>query len=275
MTATDQPPRAISPPKPRRPDRIGQVLRAFGVLCLFGALGTASYIAWVEWGTGFLTARSQHALRQQIEQRIRHRSAVPVQSSVPGKAVAILDIPKIHLGMVVVEGTSTDDLEKGPGHYLHTAYPWQQKGRVGIAGHRTTYLHPFWNLDKLVPGDRVTLVTEYGTFEYSVTGSRVVLPRAVWVLHQTKDPTLVLTACTPRFSASHRLVVFAKRVAGAGTGPSIHVAAPPADEVGPGDGVVRPLVFTLAASFLAGMVYLAAVALARRRGTLRAGAGQI
>lgn len=114
--------------------------------------------------------------------------------------------------MVVVEGTSTLDLRRGPGHYTGTAYPWDSRGRVAIAGHRTTYLHPFWSLDRLRPGDVIQLETRFGLFDYRVTAKRVVLPTAVWVLRQTRAPTLVLTTCTPRFSASHRLVVFATRV---------------------------------------------------------------
>jgi len=71
--------------------------------------------------------------------------------------------------MIVVEGTDTESLKKGPGHYSNTAYPWEDSGRVGIAGHRTTYGAPFWSLDKLRPGDPITLQTEYGIFAYSVT----------------------------------------------------------------------------------------------------------
>jgi sortase A len=118
------------------------------------------------------------------------------------------------LDMVVVEGTGTESLKKGPGHYTQTAYPWEDSGRVGIAGHRTTYGAPFWSLDKLREGDPITLHTEYGVFEYRVTRHQIILPSESWVLDQTKEPTLVLTTCNPRFSASQRLVVFADRVSG-------------------------------------------------------------
>jgi len=74
---------------------------------------------------------------------------------VPGDAIAIIKIPGIRLDMVVVEGTDTESLKKGPGHYTGTAYPWQPHGRVAIAGHRTTYLHPFYNLNDMKDGDRV------------------------------------------------------------------------------------------------------------------------
>jgi sortase A len=120
----------------------------------------------------------------------------------------------MNLDVIVVQGTSTLDLEKGPGHYTDTADPWDPHGRVGIAGHRTTYLAPFWSLDKLGPGDAVILRTKYGTYHYDVTGSRTISPSDASVLDQTARPTLVLTTCTPRFSASERLIVFANRTSG-------------------------------------------------------------
>ena len=115
------------------------------------------------------------------------------------------------LDVVVVRGVGSSELKKGPGHYEGTAYPWEGHGRAAIAGHRTTYGHPFWSLDQLRRGDLVRLRTEFGTFDYRVTGAKVVLPNDASVLAQTNEPTLVLTACTPRFSGSHRLVVFASR----------------------------------------------------------------
>jgi sortase A len=128
-----------------------------------------------------------------------------------GDPIGILKIPRMKLDMVVVEGVDPQTLKRGPGHYERTAYPWEKRGRVAIAGHRTTYLHPFWSLNELRRGDLVRVETEFGRFDYRVTGTRVVLPSDVSVLEQTSEPTLVLTACTPRFSGSHRLVVFASR----------------------------------------------------------------
>ncbi len=177
----------------------------------------AGYLAWTLWGTGISTARAQHVLRSQIQAEISHAHPLRVGAKPPvgpfreGQAVAVIVIPRIHLDMVVVQGSDVTALKKGPGHYPETAMPWDEQGRVAIAGHRTTYLHPFWGLDRLRRGDLIRLKTRYGTFDYHVTSTRTVLPTASWVLDQTSAPTLVLTTCTPRFSASHRLVVFAAR----------------------------------------------------------------
>ncbi len=204
----------VAVPRRRRP---GFVLKALGILCLLAAVAVGGYLAWLLWGTGLETSRAQARLRTQFEQQLDHprpldpKTKTPKVSIAEGQPVGIIIIPKIHLNMVVVNGTSYEDLKDGPGHYIGTAYPWEDHGTVGIAGHRTTYLHPFWSLDKLAPGDLIRLRTEYGTFDYHVTRTTEILPTGVWVLRQTRAPTLVLTTCTPRFSASHRLVVFASR----------------------------------------------------------------
>jgi sortase A len=110
--------------------------------------------------------------------------------------------------MVVVQGTDYTSLKAGPGHYVDTADPWDGTGRVGIAGHRTTYLHPFFNLDQVLPGDTIELLTGFGAYTYTVT-KNFVLPEATAgvVLRQTSQPTLVLTTCNPRYASSQRLIV--------------------------------------------------------------------
>jgi len=197
-----------------RRKRIGRTLRVAGVLFVVAAFGVSGYVAWLLWGTGLTTQREQARLRPQIERVLNTKDPTksPNVVKLPGDAVAILVIPRIDLNMVVVEGTDTESLKKGPGHYSNTAYPWQEHGRVAIAGHRTTYLHPFYSLDELRPGDPIILKTEYGTFRYVVTRSFIIAPSDGWVLDQTEAPTLVLTTCNPRYSATQRLIVTADRV---------------------------------------------------------------
>jgi len=199
--------------------RQGRALRIVGALFLVVAVAIGGYLGWLLWGTGLTTKHAQSELRPNFERSVGTKDpgkAPPAEQvvKVPGKAVAILVIPRIDLDMVVVEGTSTEGLKKGPGHYSNTAYPWEDHGRVAIAGHRTTYGAPFWSLDKLREGDRITLKTEYGIYNYRVTRSEIILPTESWVLDQTRAPRLVLTTCNPRFSAAQRLVVFAERVNG-------------------------------------------------------------
>ncbi len=133
-------------------------------------------------------------------------------STPTGVAVAHLVIPRIGVDKFVVQGTGEQQLAQGPGHYVGTPMPGQA-GNVGIAGHRTTYGAPFFDLDHLGVGNPIYLtVTSGRTFVYRVTASRVVSPGDIAVLDATTSPTLTLTTCTPRFTATSRLVVTAALV---------------------------------------------------------------
>jgi sortase A len=208
---------------------VGRVLLVAGVLILL-------FIPYLLWGTGLMTAHSQTLLRQQFKVD-QHRAGVTTPSAPPQKAggpplvaptvaappvgspVGTIDIPTISVNMVVVEGTGEAQLQQGPGHYPGTPLPGEA-GNVAIAGHRTTYLHPFYNLNDLNPGDSILLATTQGLFRYSVTTSESVSPNDVSVVDATSTPELTLTTCNPRYSASQRLVVHASLVASILTHPT-------------------------------------------------------
>ena len=97
-------------------------------------------------------------------------------------------IPSIGLDWIVVEGVQVADLKKGPGHFHETPMPGQL-GNAAIAGHRTTYGAPFFDLDDLEPGDLIEVQTLVGTFIYEVTGTEVVNPSEYALVIPTNDPT--------------------------------------------------------------------------------------
>jgi sortase A len=230
---------------------VGRVVLVAGVLVLL-------FIPYLLWGTGLMTAHSQSVLRSQFraEQEragshpaplphAKGHSTQPVVAptiAVPpiGSAVGTIDIPTIGLDMVVVEGTDEIRLQQGPGHYPGTPLPGEA-GNVAIAGHRTTYLHPFYNLNELVAGDPIVITTTQGIFRYDVIGSQVVSPDDVAVVAPTATPELTLTTCNPRFSARQRLVVHAALVASslahtATTTPTTTPPVSPTTTVAPGGG---------------------------------------
>jgi sortase A len=205
---------------------VGRVVLVTGILILL-------FIPYLLWGTGLITARNQSALTAQFEAAQKKADSHPgktiadptkttapvapqVAPTIPdppiGSPVGTIQIPKINLAMTVVEGTDEARLAMGPGHYPTTPLPGEA-GNAAIAGHRTTYLHPFYSLDALVPGDLIFITTLQGTFLYKVLGSQVVLPTDVAVVDPTPTPQLTLTTCNPRYSASQRLVVHALLVA--------------------------------------------------------------
>jgi sortase A len=86
---------------------------------------------------------------------------------------------------------------------------------VAIAGHRTTWLHPFYNLQAVRPGDPIVLTVVGRRFVYTTLWVRAVSPSDVSVVGRARGWLLTLTTCTPRFSASERLVLRAALDVGA------------------------------------------------------------
>lgn len=128
-----------------------------------------------------------------------------------GDPIGRISLPSIGASYVVVQGTGTTDLRKGPGHYPATTFPGLP-GTVAIAGHRTTYGAPFHDVNDLRRGDRILLRMPYGTFTYTVQKQRIVVPSATWVTRDVGYDRLVLSACHPLFSAAKRIIIFAREV---------------------------------------------------------------
>jgi sortase A len=127
-----------------------------------------------------------------------------------GAAVGRILIPRVGADYVIVNGTDTEDLISGPGIYKETHFPGIP-GTTAIAGHRTTYLAPFRDINLLKPGNHILLNMPYAHFTYTVIRQRVVWPTNVQAaVANVGYSRLVLSACTPLFSAEKRLLVYAR-----------------------------------------------------------------
>jgi sortase A len=124
-----------------------------------------------------------------------------------GEGIGRVRIPAIDLDTVLVEGTDTGTLQKGPGRYPDTAVPGQGR-TIGIAGHRTTYLAPFRHIDRLEEGDEVIVEMPYATFTYHVEQVDIVEPTDIQIVDDVGYERVVLTACHPLYSAAQRYAVF-------------------------------------------------------------------
>lgn len=206
---------------------VGRTFIGTGVLILL-------FVAYELWGTGLFEHRTQQHLRRAAppppqcgnpETKITDPSPPPTPE---GDAVATIKICRIGVEKAVVNGVGDEDLKKGPGHYPQTPLPGTP-GNAAIAGHRTTYGAPFFNLDKLDVGDPIMVSTAQGQFRYDVESKTVVTPNHVEVLNNTPDKNeLTLTTCEPRFSAAKRLIVVAKLIGTAAPAPNPPAAAPSA-----------------------------------------------
>lgn len=213
-------------------------LRVLGKLLISVGCGVLLFVAWTLWGTGIYTSQQQTRLTHEYGRLAaaqqpgggtasggRRPGPAPGFLPASGDPVFRLAIPKIDLDMMVVEGVGHQDLQLGPGHYpacrtevtgglcTKWAEVWPgERGRVIVSGHRTTYLHPFLELDRLGAGDRIDVRTLWGKFSYRVTRQEVVLPGSRSIVARRSRPELVLTTCNPPYSAATRLVVFAQLV---------------------------------------------------------------
>ena len=207
--------------RPRRPrqrgDSVRRVIRGIGKTLIAVGVLLFLFVGYQLWGTNLAESRDQRTLEKQFS---RLSSPAPPAADAPaepaappppvlGDAAAVIEIPKISVQKYVVEGVSTEDLKKGPGHYPDTPMPGRP-GNSAIAGHRTTYGAPFSELDKLNPGDPIFVTTPEGRFRYDVDRTDIVHPSQSEVLDDTPDNRLTLTTCHPRFSAAQRLIVVAK-----------------------------------------------------------------
>jgi sortase A len=149
-----------------------------------------------------------------------------------GQAIGRIRAPRLHLNMILVNGTDHDSLKKGPGRDLRTYMPGEGQ-LIYIAGHRTTYLAPFAHIDSMRRGDLVTLEVPYATFVYRVFRKKVVPSDDLAVLHSRGREVVALQACHPRFFATNRYIVWGRlmriepRGAAAFTPPSTTLAAAP------------------------------------------------
>lgn len=187
------------------------VLRVIGRLFIVTGLLILLFLGYQLWGTNLVTDRHQKALAQEFPSHPSPQPTEPAPAPSPvrpdvGDGVARIQIDKIGVDWIVVEGVSVTVLKKGPGHYPGTALPGQN-GNVVISGHRTTYGAPFFRLDEVKVGDVIKLHTRTDSFDYRVTESKIVAPTDLSVIVSTQESRLTLTTCHPRFSARQRLIV--------------------------------------------------------------------
>jgi sortase A len=198
------------------------------VLVIIGAF-VAGFIAYELALTGFIEHAAQRSMVNQItttlpatlgptttaEGKVPTGSVQPGPHDAPaldGAWIGTVQIPKISLVQVIVEGTSFDDLTKGPGHYSGTA-SLGSVGNSAIAGHRTTWGAPFRRLNELRLGDDIIVTNSRASYLYRVSSIQVVAPTATRVLAPSATPTLTLTTCNPVYSATSRLVIGAQMFA--------------------------------------------------------------
>lgn len=159
---------------------VARVLLATGLL----VLGYVGYIV--------MDARAYQAIEQRRFEDVRPNVST-VAGVAEGSAMGEIQITRLGLTAIVVQGDSATILQHAVGHISDTAMPGES-GNVVLAGHRDTFFRP---LKRVRIGDAITLKTQSGDFEYLVESTAVVPPTDVQVLEPTGGRTLTLITCFP------------------------------------------------------------------------------
>ncbi|MER6200948.1 class E sortase [Streptomyces sp. NPDC001586] len=214
------------------------VVRTFSEVCLTAGTLIVLFVAYVLLWTGVKADRAMDGERAGLRDRWAAAAApqpapsetaaapaTPAEPAEPppypaGRAFAEMYVPRFGPDWVkpVLEGTDTELLKRGLGHYAGTAR-LGATGNFSVAGHRRTYGDPFKDFPELRTGDEVILKDESTWYTYTVRGGPLrTLPTQVGVVAPVPERSpfttpgryLTLTTCDPEWGHSHRLVVWAE-----------------------------------------------------------------
>jgi sortase A len=131
--------------------------------------------------------------------------------SSPGKTLGEIELTRIGVTAMILEGTDERTLRRAVGHIPGTPFPGQP-GNVAIAGHRDTFFRALRNVRE---DDEITLMTLGGSYRYRVDSIKVVGPADTQVLDNSGGDILTLVTCYPFYfvgSAPRRFIVRAQRI---------------------------------------------------------------
>ena len=160
---------------------------------------------------GFVTADSHRYQSLQRKKFEQHGRLSEPHLLVEGEVIGEIQVPRLGLSAVVVQGVSTTSLRHAVGHLAKSALPGEW-GNVVLAGHRDTYFRP---LRGIQVGDEIRFKTAKHSFEYVVECIEVVAPTDVQVLEATSGHDLTFVTCFPFYyvgPAPKRFIVRARVV---------------------------------------------------------------
>ncbi|MDW6061235.1 class E sortase [Streptomyces sp. FXJ1.4098] len=212
--------------------RVRLIVRTLSEICLTVGTLIVLFVVYVLYWTGVLADRAMDGEIDRLQDRwatgpvagaeatespaVRRPEPEPYRD---GASFAIMYIPRFGADWAkpVLQGTGTDTLKKGLGHYTRTAR-LGARGNFAVAGHRRTYGDPFKDFPRLRPGDAVVLSdgTTWYTYRIDKRPYRT-LPTDVGVIDPVPRASgfrgpgryLTLTTCEPEWGHSHRLIAWA------------------------------------------------------------------
>ena len=205
-------------------------VRSVGLALTLLAVVVLGFVGYLYFLSGVQEARSQTNLYARLRGELAQETAptgpvIPGRpgvtpaslAAVPGDPVAVLNIPAIGVtNMVIVEGTSPENLTLGPGHLRDTPMPGQA-GVSEIFGRRATFGAPFARLGDLQPGDLIQTITGQGRSTYRVAAIGDSQVR----ISDPEPNRLVLVTASSAFVPSYYTEVDARLVSVTRPGPAV------------------------------------------------------
>lgn len=169
------------------------------------ATALLGYCAFVTADAWIFQHRESRSLQEQIAAQPGSMAATPKGS------IGRLEIPRLGLSVMLMEGDDTKTLRRAVGHIPGTALPGQP-GNVALSGHRDTFFRPLRNIRE---NDIIVVTTVQGEYRYRVASTRVVSADDVAVLNTSASEILTLVTCYPFYfvgAAPDRFIVRAERI---------------------------------------------------------------
>ena len=142
---------------------------------------------------------------QHLKPLVQSLADIPLPTPGPEQANRI-QIPTIGVDAPIVQGDGWEQLKKGVGQHIGSTDPGE-KGNVVLSAHNDIFGEIFRDLDRLKPGDEITIYTNQRAYSYVVSDSEIVEPTQVGIMENTSQPTLTLISCYPYLVDDHRIAI--------------------------------------------------------------------
>ena len=172
------------------------VLRTLSAGALILGMGLVAW-ALMNIGAQFVPSAEAHSdvpfpttlTASQVKLAANQAAASPKE----GAKIGSLSIPVLKQSWPIIQGTGTNDLKKGVGHFMQSVLPGAKDNCV-LSGHRDTV---FSKLGKLKIDDQLIVQTSAGTFTYEIKHIRIVDKDDKTVIVPADHAILTLTTCYP------------------------------------------------------------------------------
>ncbi|MBI9051521.1 MAG: class D sortase [Anaerolineaceae bacterium] len=142
---------------------------------------------------------------EHLQPLVQSLADLPIPTPSPEQAVRI-QIPDISVDAPVVQGDRDEQLKKGVGQTIGTPNPGQN-GNIVLSAHNDVFGEIFRNLDRLVPGNEITIFTSQKSYRYVIQEIKFVEPSFVEVMANTQEPVVTLISCYPYMVDNQRIIV--------------------------------------------------------------------